>query len=79
MSKDKFAILNDQSNNKIVKGAALKENTKKAPGATKKVLVPAFPVDVYDALSENKNVSGESAASFIRRATVKLAREEGII
>lgn len=78
--KDKFAVLNDATTKEVIKDAALTETKKAAASDEEKVkfLVTAFPGAVKKAIEENKKKTGESFVSFVKRATVKLAREEGI-
>lgn len=81
MAKNKFDILNDEETNEVVEAAALKENKiepKKAEVTN--INLTALSVDLLDALKENKRTgTGESVVGFIKRATRRLAKEEGII
>lgn len=78
--KDKFAVLTEATTQEVIKDAALTETKKTAAGDDEKVkfLVTAFPGAVKKAIEENKKRTGESFVSFVKRAAVKLAREEGI-
>lgn len=80
MAKDKFAVLAEATTKEVIKEAALTETKKATTSDDEKVkfLVTAFPGAVKKAIEENKKKTGESFVSFVKRAAVKLAREEGI-
>ncbi len=79
MAKNKFEILDEEDTKNIVNSSALKETTPApAKKETKDFSVKGFPKDLHDAIVDNKDVTGNTNA-FVRRACMKLAKEEGII
>jgi len=77
----KFDILDDKDTQKVINESALTENTP-APVVTKKETkdfsVKGFPKDLHDAIVANKSETGNVNA-FVRRACMKLAKEEGLL
>lgn len=74
MAKDKFDALNGLD--EVTKDAALQEQEAKE-NETVDFLIKKFPKDLSDKLMKRKNI--ESRVSFVKRAAMKLAAEEGLI
>ncbi len=78
MAKNKFDILEDDAKD-VVAAAALKENKNDDDGK-ETINLTAVPKKLLNALRDNKkNGTGEAPVTFIKRAAMKLAKEEGIL
>ena len=73
MAKSKFEALDDFNMADIQSDAPLKENT----SVKKKKNQMVYGIDVE--LAEAVKARGESLSSFLKRAGIRIAKEEGII
>ena len=79
MSKNKFDILNTSEAKEVVGNSALVEKKEVLVEKAKvDFAVKGFPKDLHDAIVANKDTTGNVNA-FIRRACMKLAKDEGIL
>ena len=78
MAKDKYAILGSSEAKEVVGNSALKETAPAEENEKVNFAIKGFPKALHDAIVKNKDETGNVNA-FVRRACVKLAKEEGII
>jgi len=74
VAKDKFDLLKTQKVKELKEDSHLKEST---PSVPKKIdrMVYGIPVELQEAIT----ASGETISGYLKRAGLKIAREEGLI